>query len=144
MSLAPALPPGPAGTEDGRGPSVAITAASLDRFRRDLPDCALALWADIDTGLVLAADGDLVHPQEYLDAICAAAARALSTPGLMGGAAPDRVVTLEPAGDILVLRDARAPAQALVCLCAPGAGPDRTMSAMAALLAGRAARGMLQ
>ncbi len=92
---------------------------NLARFRSGQPNCSVALWIDIDAQIILAADSDLLHPQENLDAMCASAAQALSFPPLENGTPPHQVIFSNRSNARVVLRDPACPSQALVSVCSP-------------------------
>ncbi|MEJ6388025.1 hypothetical protein [Gymnodinialimonas ulvae] len=50
-----------------------MTPNTFPDFRAAHPDCALLVLSDIRSRTVLAADGALAYPQEYLDAISTSA-----------------------------------------------------------------------
>ncbi len=113
----------PASVQSGRPP--------LAEFRSGRSDCILAVWGDIEAGLVLAADGDLFHPQEYLDALCAEAAQVFSTLPPNPDDTLDQVVVFDPTGGRLFVRAPSNPSNSLSCLCPPDADLGALLQAMA-------------
>ncbi|WP_371059463.1 hypothetical protein [Rhodosalinus sp. 5P4] len=113
-----------------------MTADDLAQLRADLPECELAVFADVFSGTVLAADAALKHPQENLDALCAEAARLFSGAGAFEGAEPDTAVVLTSVTCRAFFRDPAEPGEALCCLCAPGVPPERLLEAGRAAFAG--------
>lgn len=112
----------------------AVTHAMLSEFRSDQPDCVLALWVDIGARIVLATDGDLLYPQERLDALCTSASRALSVPPVDGNAEPDHILFAGPKELRILLRDTASQAHALVCICVPDTDPGTLLGAMDGVL----------
>lgn len=108
-----------------------VTQPALSAFRATQPECALALWMDIETRLVLLVDSDLRYPQERLDALGAIASCVL------GGAtdtAPESAMFVEPTGNSLFLRDPTRSAHALVCTSGPWLDPNDLLLAMTAFI----------
>lgn len=108
----------------------------MAEFRSGRSDCILAVWGDIEAGLVLAADGDLFHPQEYLDALCAEAAQVFSTLPPSSDEALDQVVVFDPTGGRLFVRVPSNPINSLSCLCPPDADLGDLLQAMADFVTG--------
>ena len=75
-----------------------MTPNELSQFRSRLPHCELAVYADIRSRLVLATDGALRYPQEYLDALCACAAQLFEGIPDYAGQAVEQVLFLGPTG----------------------------------------------
>jgi hypothetical protein len=96
-----------------------MTPHILASLRRAVPACTLVVWADIGKGTVLAADGNLAYPQEYLDALadCAALLLHIPGPGTEGGARS--AVFVGPTGSRIFFGMPDAPSEALCCLCSP-------------------------
>lgn len=92
-----------------------INSETLAKFRAQVPACSLAIWSDIRSGTVLAVDGSLDYPQEYLDAFSALATDTLSLP-----APPDAdgscVLTFSTTGLQVFAKGAAMPDVALTCL----------------------------
>ncbi|NKX44435.1 hypothetical protein [Roseicyclus persicicus] len=113
-----------------------MTPDTLARLRRAVPACSLVVWADIDKGTVLAADGDLAYPQEHLDALGACAAQLLEVAAPGSGRQPDSALFAGPTGCRVFFRVPGAPAEAICCLGGPVADPpallDRLRGALAA------------
>ncbi len=113
-----------------------MTTDDLARLRADLPECELALFADIGSGTVLAVASALKHPQEDLDALCAEAARLFADSGAFAGAEAECAVLLTATGCRAFFRDPAEPGEALCCLCAPGVAPERLLAAGRGALGG--------
>lgn len=109
-----------------------MTPAALSQFRAQLPDCELAVYADIGSGTVLSSDGALRYPQEYLDALCACAAE-LFQPGA-DDSASDHVMFMNATGSRLFFRSKEEPNEALCCICAPDVDLARLMNVSRAAL----------
>lgn len=117
-----------------------MTPNELSQFRSRLPHCELAVYADIRSRLVLATDGALRYPQEYLDALCACAAQLFEGIPDYAGQAVEQVLFLGPTGGRAFFRAESQPDEALCCIFGPGAGvAELTAQAGAALSAGGAA-----
>lgn len=102
-----------------------MTPQALKAFRIRVPDCELAVYADLGSGTVLGADAGLRYPQEYLDALCTCAA-ALFDAAPQDGAAPvDHVLFLGPTGGRGFFRRIDEPGEALCCICAPDVRAER-------------------
>lgn len=110
-----------------------MTPETFQHFRAAQADCALLVLSDTRSGTVLAADGALAYPQEYLDAISATARSALRAPGSVRSWA----VFVGPNGAQLFQRVPHLGDVALTCLVPPDANIDvmlREMSAFARTL----------
>lgn len=97
-----------------------MTPKALQQFRARLPDCELALYADIRSGTVLLKDGVLRYPQEYLDALCACAALLYRDSPEFDGAVADPILFFGPTGGRAFFRAPDDPSEALCCICGPG------------------------
>lgn len=111
-----------------------MTPDILAAVRALIPDCALAVWADMDMSTVLAGDSDLPYPQEHLDALGDCAGVLLSIPGVGDGQVPDDAVLLTATGSYAFLRLPDARTEALCCLCGPMSDPGTLITAMRAAL----------
>lgn len=111
-------------------------ADQVNALRRAFPECRVATFADLASGLVLFTSSDARLPQERLDALCDRA-RALLDPGTDAAAAllgaPVRfVATPDADGTLVIVRAPEELNEALICHC----DPDLDLAAFAA----RAAR----
>lgn len=84
-----------------------MPAEALIRLRSELPDCELAMLADLGSRTVLGWDGALKFPQEQLDSLAATAAELLAR----AEAADTAIVS--------------TPTEARVFIRAPGGGARR-------------------
>ena len=109
-----------------------MTPRALSEFRAKLPDCELAVYADIGSGTVLSADGALRYPQEYLDALCACAAELFSEDASEQDS--DHVMFMSATGSRAWFRSANVPNEALCCICAPGVDLARLITASRGVL----------
>lgn len=121
-----------------------MTPTALATFRSILPGCTLAVWGDIEARTVLAADGDLLYPQEYLDTLNICAAQLLSTPVPKDCTALDSAVFSGPTGSRLFVRSPDQPTIALSCLCSPDIDFEHVLQAMADLIPGADAQDEVQ
>ncbi|MEJ6391885.1 hypothetical protein V8J82_01375 [Gymnodinialimonas sp. 2305UL16-5] len=94
-----------------------MQAADLSRLRARLPACELAAYVDIGAGTVLASDGALTYPQEYLDVLRDCAALVFSVPNDDG--IFDHAMVQTPTGSRVFIRDPNAPDLVICCICAP-------------------------
>lgn len=108
-----------------------MTPAALSELRHSLPDCTLAVWVDMESGTVLAADGDLAFPQEHLDALGDCAALLLGVADPEASAPADAALFESPTGCRAFLRSPAAAGEALCCVC----GPDATQGILETLRA---------
>lgn len=99
-------------------------ADQLNAFRRGFPDCRVAVFADMSSGLVLSASTDRNLPQENLDALCERARSAL-TGGLLTsvevaiGGPIAASVTSEDDKLYVFVRSETEPDEVFACECAP-------------------------
>ena len=98
----------------------------ISDFRVAYPDCALLVLSDIRSGTVLAADGALTYPQEYLDAVSASASALLQA---KHPPAP-HAVFYAPSSLRLVLHLPHLGDIALTCLTHPSADAPAMMAAL--------------
>jgi hypothetical protein len=114
-----------------------MTPQELRTFRTDLPDCELALYADIGSRTVLGADSALRYPQEYLDALCGCAADLFGAlPGIERDKV-DHVVFMGQTGGRVFVRNPASPGEVLCCICAADAGATQLVSAARSALRAR-------
>ncbi|ABD57064.1 hypothetical protein [Jannaschia sp. CCS1] len=113
--------------------SAQMTSEALAEFRVQVPACQLALWSDIRSGTVLAVDGTLDHPQEYLDAFSSMAAQALSLPGPRSDEAACTFAA-NATGLHLFVTGAAIPGVALTCVMALDADVDQIEDAAVSFL----------
>ncbi len=94
-----------------------MTPKALEEFRAKLPECELAVYADIRSGTVLLKDGILRYPQEYLDALCECAAQLFRDDPEFDGATADPILFFGPTGGRAFFRTPDEPSEALCCIC---------------------------
>jgi hypothetical protein len=99
-------------------------ADQIDALRRGFPECRIATFADLASGLVLFTSTPARIPQEKVDALCARARDLLRAPAMEAAEAllgyPVRhAVAPEADGLLVVIRSADDPDEALICQCAP-------------------------
>lgn len=100
-------------------------------FRASHPACAQLTLSDARSGTVLAAEGALAYPQEYLDAISSAARDALNLAGPSGSHA----LFHSPHGARLFFRVPQMGDAALTCLAHPDADLEDLILALSDLAA---------
>lgn len=115
-----------------------MTPQALRAFRAKLPDCDLAVYADLGARTVLGADSALRVPQEYLDALCDCAAFLFAAAEAPSDGAVEEILFLGPTGGRGFFRSAADPGEALCLICAPDADLARLAAAARAALAGGA------
>lgn len=96
-------------------------ADQLNALRGDVAGCRIAAFADLASGLVLAASADGRVPQERLDALCRRATSVLSgtapaASSLLAGQV-DRAMLPDGDGILVILRVPEEPDEALVFQC---------------------------
>lgn len=116
-----------------------MTPQALRAFRDRLPDCDLAVYADLGARTVLGADSALRVPQEYLDALCDCAAFLFAAAPAPGAGPVEEILFLGPTGGRGFFRSAAEPGEALCLICAPDADLARLAAEARAALAGGAA-----
>ena len=105
-----------------------MTPETFLHFRETHPECALLVLSDTRSGTVLAADGALAYPQEYLDAMSAMARANL----VCTGKHRTWAIFLSPGGTHLFQRVQHLGAAALTCLTTPDADIDDMLEHLAA------------
>lgn len=99
-------------------------ADQVTALRRAFPECRVATFADLASGLVLFTSSDARLPQERLDALCDRARQLLDAGADDAAAAalgaPVRLVaTTDEDGILVVARSPEEPDEALICHCDP-------------------------
>lgn len=117
-----------------------MTPKALSEYRAKLPDCELAVYADIGSGTVLGSDSTLRYPQEYLDALCACAAE-LFAQTTSDEPQSDHVLFFSATGSRAFFRSMSDPNEALCCICAPGVDLARLMAESRAAMGAAASGG---
>lgn len=113
-----------------------MTPKALADFRERLPDCELAVYADIGSGTVLLSNGTLRYPQEYLDALCECAAQLFRQGVEFEGASADPILFFGPTGGRAFFRSPQDPSEALCCICGPATDVSRLLDLARELFAG--------
>lgn len=92
----------------------------LDGLVDKHPDCIIASYADMGTGITLTTSGKL-FPREALDEMCVEAALTLGTPHAppLGAVACAEAVKADKQALHVYLRAPDEPTDALICLCRP-------------------------
>ncbi|MEM9318840.1 MAG: hypothetical protein AAGA70_07505 [Pseudomonadota bacterium] len=112
-----------------------MTSVDLADFRAQLPQCELAVYADIGSGTVLLTDGSLRYPQEYLDALCECAAQLFRGDPAFDGQATDPIMVFGPTGGRVFFRAPSDPTEALCCICGPETDVTMLITAARRMLA---------
>ncbi|MEM7722239.1 MAG: hypothetical protein AAF376_07675 [Pseudomonadota bacterium] len=111
-----------------------MTPQTLSDIKSRMPGCALAVWADLASGTVLAGTGDLDYPQEYLDALGACAIAVLGVPDPLDAAPVDAAVIFGPTCSYAFHRNPDAADEALCFLCAPASDAEALVASVKAAL----------
>lgn len=111
----------------------------LADLRQAYPECRTILFADLSSGLTLAADAEARPPQEHLDALCSAARKAFAgaeaAEGDVGGDGPVLdIVAADARHLILMARSEAHPDDAMICECRHGIDLDGLMRGVRAQL----------
>lgn len=99
-------------------------ADQINALRRGFPDCRIATFADLASGLDLFTSAPSRPPQEKVDALCARARDLLhpetqATAAALLGSAVRHAVTPWEDGLLVVVRASDDPDEVLICQCAP-------------------------
>lgn len=108
-----------------------MPAEALIRLRSELPDCELAMLADLGSRTVLGWDGALKFPQEQLDSLAATAAELLAR-----AEAADTAIVSTPTEARVFIRAPGGGSEALCAVSAPDAELDRVLAAGRAMMDG--------
>ncbi|MEM6609804.1 MAG: hypothetical protein AAF689_14645 [Pseudomonadota bacterium] len=111
-----------------------MTPEALADFRAQLPQCELAVYADIRSGTVLLTDGALRYPQEYLDALSECAAQLFAEAPAFDDHVIDPVLIFGPTGGRAFFCSSVDPSEALCCLFGTGADITKLLAAGRALV----------
>ena len=98
----------------------------LDSLAERYPDCIIAAYADITTGITLLTNTGPVFPQEALDELCAEAALTLGVGDIppVGALPCQEAIKSDESAVFVYLRAPDDPGDALVCMCRPGIALD--------------------
>ncbi|WP_299722470.1 hypothetical protein [uncultured Tateyamaria sp.] len=93
----------------------------LDGLTSTHPDCIIAAYADIETGVTLLTNSNLSFPREALDELCVEAALTLGTPDAppLGGMPCNEAIKVDDTALFLYLRAPDEATDALICMCRP-------------------------
>lgn len=93
----------------------------LDRLTEKHPDCIIAAYADIGTGITLLTNSDKTFPREALDELCVEAALTLGTPDAppLGALPCTEAVKADPTAIFVYMRAPQEDTDALICMCRP-------------------------
>ena len=113
-----------------------MLADQLDSLTEQFPDCLIAAYADIGTGVTLVSSNRLNAPREALDELCAEAAISLGMPDApaIGAVTSPIVVKSADQAVFVYLRSADEPNDALLCMCRPKIALDAFLTAARACL----------
>lgn len=98
-----------------------MQAELLDTLAEQFPDCIIAAYADITTGITLLTRGSFDAPREALNELCAEAALTLGSveaPALGSQTCPVAIKAVDHAV-FVYMRSAEDPGDALLCMCRP-------------------------
>jgi len=93
----------------------------LDALTGTHPDCIVAAYADIETGVTLLINSGDNAPREALDELCVEAALTLGTPDAppLGGLPCNEAVKADESALFVYLRAPDEATDALICMCRP-------------------------
>lgn len=109
-----------------------MSLSDLDRLRRAVPGCEVAMLADLSTHTVLGTSAALALPQEMNDLLCHEATSALTADGQFAGSA----VLVRPLGTRAFLRAPGHPDEVLCIVAAPGIDVSALLRSAGAALSG--------
>lgn len=98
-----------------------MQAQDLDQLTEQFPDCIIAAYADITTGVVYVTGGSLRAPREALNELCADAALTLGLPDVptIGAEPCSMAVKMVDHAVFIFFRMSEDPGDALLCMCRP-------------------------
>ena len=93
----------------------------LDGLAKKHPDCIIAAYADIGTGIALVTNSGKTFPREALDELCVEAALTLGTKDAppLGAIPSDEAIKIDDTALFVYLRAPDEPTDALICMCRP-------------------------
>lgn len=95
-----------------------MRSTDLDGLIEKHPDCLVAAYADISTGVTLLTPTGSTVPREALDELCAEAALTLGTDTPPIGAEPSPLaLKVDDTAVFVYLRAPDEPGDALICMC---------------------------
>lgn len=98
-----------------------MLAKRLEQLTEAYPDCIIAAFADLGTGVTLVTAGEANPPREALDELCAEAALTLGgegAPAIGAETCPAAVKVVDHA-IFVYIRAKDEPSDALMCMCRP-------------------------
>lgn len=112
-----------------------MQAADLDNLTTQFPDCIIAAYADITTGVVYLTSGASKAPREALNELCSEAALTIGTPDApaMGADLCPMAVKVVDHAVFVYIRVGEDPGDALLFMCRPEIDIDSFLSAANAL-----------
>lgn len=98
-----------------------MQAQDLDQLTEQFPDCIVAAYADITTGVVYVSGGSSKAPREALNELCADAALSLGMPDApaIGAETCNISLKLVEHAVFVFVRMQEDPGDALLCMCRP-------------------------
>ena len=114
-----------------------MLAEHLEDLTKQFPDCLIAAFADIGTGITLVTAGTADAPREAMDELCTEAGLTLGAPDTPAmGSDPCQVAIKANAQALFIyLRDIAEPDDVLMFMCRPGVDLDGFLTAARACLA---------
>ncbi len=109
----------------------------LDGLTAAYPDCFIAAYADIDTGITLLTNSGDAFPREALDELCVEASLTLgsATAPPLGALPCDSAIKADDTAVFIYLRAPDEPTDALICMCRPSVALEPFLAAARACLA---------
>lgn len=96
-------------------------AKDLDALVDAHPDCVIAAYADIETGITLVTNSGDTFPREALDELCVEASLTLGTADTppLGALPCNEAIKADDTALFVYLRTPDAETDALICMCRP-------------------------
>lgn len=113
-----------------------MRSEDLDGLTEKYPDCIIAAYADIGTGVTLLTNSGRTFPREALDELCVEAALTLGAPDAPAlGAIPCiQAIKTDTVSVFVYLRALNNPDDALICMCRPSITLEPFLSEARAVL----------
>lgn len=108
-----------------------MQAADLDNLTAQFPDCIIAAYADITTGVVYLTAGTTKAPREALNELCSEAALTIGTPDApaMGADLCPMAIKVVDHAVFVYIRAGEDPGDALLFMCRPEIDMDAFVKA---------------
>lgn len=116
-----------------------MRSEDLDGLTEKHPDCIIAAYADIGTGVTLLTNSGRTFPREALDELCVEAALTLGAANVppLGAAPCGEAIKADTTSVFVYLRAPDEPDDALILMCRPSIALDPFLADARALLEAR-------